>query len=118
MAGQLQEMHKNAKLHSWYEDIKARKESGLSVDVWCEEKGITRSTYYYRYQKVMSELETRFANKQTKELRFAQMPTAPGLPEPKTRNNSIFIRQGSLEVEIPSGSDPANIRAVVEALGC
>ena len=36
MGGKLVELKNNAKLNNWYMDIQSQKQSGLTVDEWCE----------------------------------------------------------------------------------
>lgn len=40
------------RLNEWSSQIKARQESGLTVQKWCAENGISPKTYYYRLRKV------------------------------------------------------------------
>jgi hypothetical protein len=116
MGGKLVELKNNAKLNNWYMDIQSQKQSGLTVDEWCEEAGMTRSTYYYRYKIVMKALENRLAAEAGKTVQFEALP-APA-PVNESKEESIRIRLGDLEVEIPSGASSENIQAVIEALKC
>ena len=61
MSLSLGDLQKNAKLNAWYETLQERKASGQSVDVWCRENGIVRSTYYYWQKKVREALEARLS---------------------------------------------------------
>ncbi|MGI6578787.1 MAG: IS66 family insertion sequence element accessory protein TnpA [Saccharofermentanales bacterium] len=114
MGGKLVELKNNAKLNNWYMDIQSQKQSGLTVDEWCEEAGMTRSTYYYRYKIVMKALENRLAAETGKTVQFEALPA----PVNESKEESIRIRLGDLEVEIPSGASSENIQAVIEALKC
>lgn len=116
MSSQLVELKENAKLNLWYEDIKSQKQSGLTVDEWCEQRGLNRHTYYYRYKVVMRALEERLSQTQSNSVHFAALPTPS--PENRIASSSIRLRLGDLEVEIPSGADPCGIRSVIEALNC
>ncbi len=116
MSSQVVEMTKNAKLHRWYTDIQSQKQSGLTVDDWCEKASMTRSTYYYRYKIVMRALESRLAAERGSSVQFAALPS----PSPANRSSgeSIRIRIGELEAEIPPGASRESIAAVIEALKC
>lgn len=116
MSSQLVELKKNSKLNHWYEDVKAQKQSGLTVDEWCEQRGTNRHTYYYRYKVVMRAIEDRLANEQVKGVRFAALPEP--VPESRKDAATIRLRLGELEVVIPSGASRENILAVIEALKC
>ena len=100
LSSQVVEMTKNAKLHRWYTDIQSQKQSGLTVDDWCEKASMTRSTYYYRYKIVMRALESRLAAERGSSVQFAALPS----PVNRSSGESIRIRVGELEVEIPSGA--------------
>mgnify|MGYP000942308185 CR=1 FL=1 len=117
MSSQVVEMTKNAKLHRWYTDIQSQKQSGLTVDDWCEKASMTRSTYYYRYKIVMRALESRLAAERGSSVQFAALPS-PSSPVNRSSGESIRIRVGKLEVEIPSGASRESIAAVIEALKC
>ncbi|HZJ90251.1 MAG TPA: hypothetical protein VFC89_01145 [Oscillospiraceae bacterium] len=117
MGGKLHDLHRNAKLNAWYEEVKACKQSGLTVNDWCDRNGISRSGFYYRYRKVMDALEARFDSIEGKEVCFAPMPgrsSVSYLPSSAT----ILLCYGSLEVQIPPGADRASIHAIIEALKC
>lgn len=116
MSSQIVELKANAKLNRWYEDIKSQKQSGQTVDEWCEQRGLNRHTYYYRYKVVMRALEDRLAVAQPEAVRFVALPTPTS--EKRTDTSVIRIHLGELEVEIPAGANPESIRAVIEALKC
>ena len=40
------------KLREWTEQIEARRASGMTVQNWCAEKGMSVKTYYYHLRKV------------------------------------------------------------------
>ena len=117
MSSQLLEMNKNAKLNRWYADIQSQKQSGLTVNDWCEKAQITRPTYYYRYRQVMQAIEARLAPETAPSpVQFASLPV-PAVSQ-SSAGNSILIRLGDLEVEIPSGASREHLAAVIEALKC
>jgi len=116
MGSKLVELKNNAKLNSWYMDIQSQKQSGLTVNEWCEGAGITRYAFYYRYKKVMQALEVRLAAEAGRTVQFEALPDPA--PVNDSKEESIRIRLGDLEVEIPSGASSENIQAVIEALKC
>ncbi len=67
MSLRLGDLQKNAKLNAWYETLQERKASRQSVDVWCQENGIVRSTYYYWQKKVREALEARLGLEERRE---------------------------------------------------
>lgn len=45
-------MSKTDSITLWKSRIKSRKLSGLKVNVWCEQNGISRHAYYYWHRKL------------------------------------------------------------------
>lgn len=70
------EVSKEAKLAEWANDIKARKDAGMTIEQWCEFKEISLSTYRYRYRKVMSAAGDRIEEKK-KDNQLAPVAFAP-----------------------------------------
>lgn len=113
MSLRLGDLQKNAKLNAWYETLQERKASGQSVDVWCQDNGIVRSTYYYWQKKVREALEARLGLSEERRDHFVAL-RAPGVK----KSQAIRLRLGTLEVEIPEGARRESIEAVIEALKC
>lgn len=44
----------NIRMQQWMTDFKEKTESGLTVDEYCDQKGISRNAYYYWLRKVRS----------------------------------------------------------------
>lgn len=109
-------MQKNGTLNEWYEAICQRKIQGITVEDWCRQHHYSVSTYYYRQKQVTQALEARLTAEAEPSVQFA------ALPAPSAMNSlaadSIRIRLGDLEVEIPSGASRESIATVIEALKC
>lgn len=88
MTSQLVELKKIGKLNRWYEDIKSQKQSGLTVNEWCEQSGMNRHTFYYRFRVVMRALEDRLTSEQPKGVQFAALPK----PAPESGTERATIR--------------------------
>ena len=67
-------MKQAVKFQQWGEMIRARKESGMTVDAWCKESGVSKKTYYYRLKQLRLEA--------LKESDAAGMLPAGGTPGP------------------------------------
>ncbi len=110
-------MQRNGILNEWYEDICQRKAQGITVKEWCRLRHYSLSTSYYRQRQVMHALEQRLSSMESNEpVQFAALP----VPSQKnhTSCDTIVIRLGELEVEIPAGASRESIAAVIEALKC
>ena len=57
---------KNIRLQEWSRQIEEQKSSGLNVQDWCTQNGVSPKTYYYHLRRVREELlkESRTENKQ------------------------------------------------------
>ena len=92
MGSKLVELKNNAKLNSWYMDIQSQKQSGLTVNEWCEGAGITRYAFYYRYKKVMQVLEVRLAAEAGRTVQFDVLPApANDSNEERIRSNLGYV---------------------------
>ena len=112
------EIKEQVQLDRWQKQIEERQVTGLSIAAYCEQQGISKTTYYYRSRKVREHL-----------YRSAEL-----LPELPSRSSSkqqvVPIRMGAeiiseSRVEIVSGdlrisfvgeTSPSALRAVIEAL--
>ena len=90
------EIKEQVQLDRWKKDIENRQAAGLSIAAYCEQQGISKTTYYYRLRKVREHL-----------YRSAEL-----LPELPSRSSSkqqvVPIRMGAeiiseSRVEIVSG---------------
>ena len=112
------EIKEQVQLERWQKQIEERQATGLSIGAFCEQHGISKTTYYYRLRKVREHL-----------CRSAGL--LPELPsESSSKQQVVPIRMGAeiiseSRVEIVSGdlriafvgeSNPSALRAVIEAL--
>ena len=112
------EIKEQVQLDRWKKDIENRQVAGLSIAAYCEQQGISKTTYYYRLRKVREHL-----------CRSAGL--LPELPSESPNEQQVVpIRRGAetvseSRVEIVSGdlrilfvgeTSPSALRAVIEAL--
>ncbi len=88
----------------WTARIQRCRESGMSVQSWCRENGISPKTYYYHLRKLRERL-------------CEQIPVAvaevSGSTEPV-----ITVRSEGIRVEIYASAPMEGIEAVIRALKC
>ena len=100
----LQAYNEQNKLAQWAQKVAQCRDSGLSVQQWCQEQGINVPSYYKWQRKVYA------AAKAQQESRFVEVT-----PEPPVAVSSIAVtvRIASAETDIHSGADAATIEAVL-----
>lgn len=112
------EIKEQVQLDRWKKDIENRQAASLSIAAYCEQQGISKTTYYYRLRKVREHL-------------CRSVGLLPELPsESSSKQQVVPIRMGAeivseSRVEIVSGdlrisfvgeTSPSALRAVIEAL--
>ena len=102
---------------SWMEDYAQQQESGLTVKAWCQEKGITQKTFYYRLRVLREEAcslmnagPVKPAVKQDQE--FIRV----GIPNTAGNSSGIRIKLDSAEISISPDASDEHVRMVLEAI--
>ncbi|MDD7739386.1 MAG: IS66 family insertion sequence element accessory protein TnpB [Lachnospiraceae bacterium] len=75
------------RLNEWAAIIKDRKDSGLTVDLYCEQHGLSRDAYYYWLRKVKEAALTQAG--------FVELPVQSPLP-----NSDNRIEKTSFETQM------------------
>lgn len=90
------------RLQEWSAQIEAQQSSGLTVQKWCEENGLSTKTYYYRLRKVREQC-----------LDFA--PTIVPVSVPHS-NESVRIEKNGLQISLPGDISAETLIALVHEL--
>ena len=90
------------RLQEWSAQIEAQQSSGLTVQKWCAENGISTKTYYYRLRKV---------REQCMEPAPSIVPLA--VPRP---NENIRIEKNGLQISLPADISAELLTALVREL--
>ena len=101
----------------WAKQITERQESGMAIEKWCRERGISKQTYY-RWQKRVFE-----AAQRQQQVEFAEARTSESLQLPATGVSvceksglAATVRLGKLEVEFYHGTDERLLETVLRVL--
>ena len=78
MDTRLRQYNQEQKLIEWAKKITERQESGMPIEKWCRERGISKQTYY-RWQKRVFE-----AAQRQQQVEFAEVRTSESLQLPAT----------------------------------
>jgi len=95
------------RLSGWSEAVKERLASGQTVNAFCEEKGISKTTYYYRQKKVRDAACTELMRAQNREDRAVPSGwTRLAGSEPVTvAENALTIEAGGFHLTVNGETD-------------
>ncbi|MDO4945777.1 MAG: IS66 family insertion sequence element accessory protein TnpB [Ruminococcus sp.] len=90
------------RLNEWAAQIEAQYASGLTVQKWCAENGISPKTYYYRLRKVREQC-------------MEAAPSIVPLSVPQS-NDKIRIEKNGLQISLPADISVDILTALVYEL--
>ena len=93
---------RDVQLREWTEQIKAQRESGMTVTAYCAQNGINIKTYYYHLRKV-------------REHCMESEPEIVPVAIPRTASD-IRIEKNGLQITLPSDISPGTLLTLVQAL--
>lgn len=103
----------------WKQHIIDCQSSGLTVQDYCQQQGICRSSFY-KWQRVLRLDACKVPGEQLTQddytLVKVDYPAAIASPAVPKQPTSISVSLGSAKVEIPQGADPATIKIVLNTL--
>ena len=118
-------MKQVVRLRQWGEMIRSRQGSGLTVDAWCQENGISKKTYYYRLRKVRlaalsDPCDSRMIPGQaTSGPIFAELKLADEFhmaAPPDGMRPAVTVTMGAATIGIGNGADPGVVASVIRAV--
>jgi putative transposase len=95
------------RLSGWSEAVKERLASGQTISAFCEEKGISQTTYYYRQKKVREAACTELMRAQNREDRAVPsgwMQLAGSEPE-IVAESALTIEAGGFHLTVNGKTD-------------
>ena len=105
------EIKQEYQLQQWAGMVRDRQESGLTIRQWCEERGITEHTYYYRLKRIRRAACSALEEQQSQVL--AELPL----------NNAAAAQSGTqLQVQLAGGtvsvttSDISVVKSILQVL--
>ena len=96
------------KYNQWKLDLEEQQESGLSVQKYCLEKGVTYRAFCYRKRR-LAEFDKAPDAESFVEVKIDEMP---GI------SSGIILRQGTLEIALDRDFDAITLKKVLEILPC
>lgn len=102
MAAAITTVKQELRLNEWIAQVKAQQASGLTVQQWCAENGISSKTYYYRLRKVREQC-------------VSSAHTIVPLTMPR-QNKDIVIEKNDLHISLPADISSETLIALVHSL--
>jgi len=109
-------------LKQWSEMIHARRESGMTVNAWCQENGINEKTYYYRLKRLRVESlkDPSLGAKllpcgSTPAPVFTKINLSSGT-QARCSGSAVTVRFGKAMIDIHNGADPDIIASTLRVL--
>ena len=90
----------------WRERIAEQQRSGMSVQQFCENQGLTEQSFYVWRKRL----------RQQESVRFALVERGPAGQQPATEPDLELVRATGELLRIGAGLDPLALRRVLEAL--
>ena len=107
------------RLSGWGEAVKERIASGQSISAFCKERGISKTTYYYRQKKVREAACVEIAKAQRSSgalVPSGWMPLTGLVAEPVTADSTLAIEVGGCNITANAGTDAELLVKVCRAL--
>ena len=90
------------RLREWSEQIRAQQESGLTVQKWCAENGLSTKTYYYHLRRVREQC-------------VESAPSIVPIAAPSS-HSEIRIEKNGLQISLPTDIAPETLIAIVHEI--
>lgn len=112
------EIKEQVQLDRWQKQIEERQLAGLSIATYCEQQGISKTTYYYRLRKVREHLcrSAGLLPELPSESSSKQQVVPIRMAAEIVSESRVEIVSGDLRIAFVGESNPSALRAVIEAL--
>ena len=101
MSTEIQTVKQEVRIRNWEAEVAACTSSGLTVQQWCRDNGISVKTYYYHLRKV-------------REAMLSENCIIP-LSTPKC-SRSIEIKTNSMNISVPSDCSTDTLAVILKVL--
>lgn len=112
------EIKEQIQLESWQKQIEEKQMAGLSIAAFCEQQGISKTTYYYRLRKVREHLcrSAGVLPELPSESPNEQQVVPIRMAAEVVSQNRIEIVSKDLRISFVGETSPSALRVVIEAL--
>ena len=99
------------RMAQWSQLLQERKETGESVADFCQNRGLSKSSYFYWQKKLREAACEQFSKSAT-----ALTPSGWAMCNPTEKSAKIFVEIGSCRVAVDDGFNPELLAQVCKAL--
>ena len=112
------EIKEQVQIEQWQKDIEDRQAAGFSIAAFCERRGISKSTYYYRLRKVREHLcyVSGILPEKPQELSNEQQIVPIRVAAKTATESRIEIVGGDLRISFTGETDLSALKVIIEAL--
>ena len=103
MSKEIMALKKQVRLESWAAEVESRTSSGLTVQQWCRENGMSPKTYYYHLRKVRESI-------------IESEPVIVPLNNKIVSSEKIEISDGEINIALPANMNIKALSAVIRVL--
>ena len=103
MSKEIMAVKQQVRLENWAAEVESRTSSGLTVQQWCRENGMSPKTYYYHLRKVRESIL---------ESELAIVP----LNNRTVPSEKIEISDGEIKIALPANMNIEALSAVIRVL--
>jgi len=93
------------RLNEWAELVRERASSGQSVKAFCNENGISESTYYHRLRRVRLAACTEIIERQRSEPQAINWAQVTEMPTSVTSRETLTIEISGCKIEVTQNTD-------------
>ena len=103
MSKEIMTVKKQVRLENWASEVESCTSSGLTVQQWCRENGISPKTYYYHLRKVRESI-------------IESEPAIVPLNNRVVTSEKIEISDGEIKISLPPDMNIEALSAVIRVL--
>jgi putative transposase len=119
---EINEIRNQVRIREWMELVRERTSSGMTINAWCEMKGISKYQYYYWLRKVRQEAYNEIENHKDS-LPVAQEDSLPEFAhinvvkdESVAESSGISIRMNNADIHIGNDVHPEQLITVMQVI--
>ena len=103
MSKEIMAVKKQVRLENWASEVESCTTSGLTVQQWCRENGMSPKTYYYHLRKVRESI-------------IESEPVIVPLNNKVVSSEKIEISDGEIKISLPPDMNIEALSAVIRVL--
>ena len=103
MSKEIMAVKQQVRLENWAAELESCAASGLTVQQWCRENGMSPKTYYYHLRKVRESI-------------IESNPAIVSLNNKVASSEKIEISDGEINIALPADMNIENLSAVIRVL--